>query len=117
MQSKPHFITEPHDSASLDFRQDCMAWELYTKKSSSERDQFIKERKQLQTQEFTHRLRRCQAWWMLAYLNRHLIDENLRETPEPEREALRQTLNTMRAEIKVHRQIELKTYMGSKANA
>lgn len=100
MSSLPHFITNPTDSSSLDFRHDCMAWELYTKKTAEERKAFIKKRPALQTEAFTNRLRRCQAWWMLAYLSRTRIESDLWHMPSAEQQAMRQQLNAMREEIK-----------------
>lgn len=117
MQTKPHFITSPKDSSSWDFRQDCMAWELYTKKTPIERAEFIKAQKPLQSPEFTARLQRCQAWWMLAYLTRHQINSDLNAMPLQEANTMRDQLNNMTREIKIHRQIEHKTFMGKTTNA
>lgn len=117
MTNKPHFLTDPEDSSSWQFRMDCMAWELYTKKTAAEREAFIKGQPRLRQPDFRNALNRVQAWWMLTYLARHQIESDLAAMPVEVREAMRGHLNAMRLEIKKHRQIKHKTYMGDLANA
>ena len=117
MTNKPHFLTDPLDPAGQAFRADCMAWELFTKKPKAEREAFIAGQPALQTAEFSHRLRRCETWWMLTYLNWHLIEEDLAELPEQQQRQMRSDLESMRKEIKLYRQRKLKTAKGSKAYA
>ena len=54
---------------------------------------------------------------MLAYLNRHQIENDLLDMKSDEREKMREHLNLMRAEIKKHRQIEFKTNPRGKSHA
>lgn len=117
MANRPHFIENPTDSKSWQFRMDCMAWELFTKKTPEEREAFIAGQPRLRQPDFRTALNRTQAWWMLAYLNRYQIECNLQEMPEQEREVMREHLNAMRLEIKKVRQIEFKTIKGSNTHA
>lgn len=116
MTTKPHFITDPRDPNGWDFRQDCMAWHMFTTMAEAERAEFIRSRKQLQTPEFTQRLRRCLAWWMLVHMTRPQIVGHLMALQPEESQALRDTLNIMQAEIKAHRQREFKTAKGATAH-
>ena len=38
MSNLPHFLTDPVDPTGQEFRADCMAWELFTKKPRAERE-------------------------------------------------------------------------------
>lgn len=113
MALRPHFIEEPLDPKSQQFRTDCMAWELYTKKTKTERDAFIASQPGLQTEDFRIRLYRCEAWWLLTYLNPHLIEENMLTLPANHQRELRSHLEGMRAEIKLYRQRKHKTIKGN----
>lgn len=115
MSNLPHFLTDPVDSSSWQFRLDCMAWELYTKKNEAERNDFIRGQPRLRQPEFRTALRRVQAWWMLTYLTRHQIECNLADMDD--QDVMRTHLNLMRLDIKRARQIEFKTIKGSKAHA
>lgn len=117
MSNKPHFLTDPVDPNGQAFRADCMAWELFTKKTEKEREAFIAGQPALQTGDFRTRLRRCEAWWLLTYLNTHLIEENLAAMPEQQQRELRSELEGMRTEIKLYRQRKFKTVKGNKAYA
>ena len=112
MSNLPHFLTDPVDPKGQAFRADCMAWELYTKKSKSDREAFIASQPGLQSGEFRERLRRCEAWWLLHYCNHHQIESTLAEMPPAELKEVRRHLELMRLEMKRVRQIKHKTYMG-----
>lgn len=113
MANQPHFITDPADNYSEDFRLDCLAWTLFTMNTQAERDQIIAVNKPLQQEPFKARLRRCQAWYWLTYLTRPQIVGNLQELTPDECEQMREELNRMQAEIKAHRQREFKTAKGA----
>ena len=117
MSNKPHFLTDPKDSTSWQFRMDCMAWELYTKKTKQEREAFIQGQPRLQEPDFMSSLFRVEAWWMLTYLNQHQIECDLMEMPDERRELMREYLRVMRKEIKRYRQLNFKTFMGDVSNA
>lgn len=100
MAQLPHFITDPADSSSWDFRQDCLAWELFTSRSFEACAEFVKARPKMQKDNFTERLMRCRAWWMLTYLPRYLIVAELDQMPRDEAEKMRAHLNAMREQMK-----------------
>lgn len=112
MSNKPHFILDPIDPHGADFRQDCMAWHMYTTMTVEARNDLIAKNSKIRNdQDFKNRLRRCEAWYWLTYLNRLQIEENLRLLTQQEESIMRETLNTMRVEIKKARQIKHKTFM------
>jgi hypothetical protein len=117
MTNRPHFITDPLDPNSQQFRLDCMAWELYTKKSPADRAAFIASQPALQTAEFNHRLRRCEAWWLLNYCTHHQIELTIAELSPEAMKEVREHVESMRLEMKTVRQIKHKTYMGNLTNA
>lgn len=117
MTNKPHFLIDPVDPQGQAFRADCMAWELYTKKSKAQRQAFIAGNPALQTAEFNQRLRRCEAWWLLAHCTHHQIESTVAEMQPAEMKEVRQHLDLMRLEMKKVRQIKHKTFMGDLANA
>ena len=112
MSNKPHFILDPKDPNSADFRQDCMAWHMYTTMPLQERNELIAKNSKIRNdKDFKNRLRRCEAWWWLTYLNRLQIEENLHLLSTQEESIMRDHLNLMRAEIKKNLQIKHKTFM------
>lgn len=117
MSNLPHFLTDPVDPKGQVFRADCMAWELFTKKSKADRDAFIAVNPGLQTREFQECLRRVEAWWLLTYCNHQQIGLIVAEMPVMEEMAMRKHLQVMRIEIKKARQRKHKTFMGNQANA
>ncbi len=100
MSNLPHFLTDPADPNGQEFRADCMAWELYTRNTKSQREKFIASQPGLQTDDFRQRLYRCEAWWMLTYLNPRFIEQDLASLPLQQQRELRRHLEQMRAEIK-----------------
>lgn len=103
MPPRPHFITDPVDSSSNDFRLDCMAWHTFTTKNAEEVAAYIKRQPKLQNDDFTNRLRKCRAWWMLTYLNRGQIEADLQVMPPEEESAMRTHLNQQRQLIKLQK--------------
>jgi len=113
MSNKPHFILDPKDQNSADFRQDCMAWHMYTTMTAECRKDLIAKNSKIRNdKDFKLRLLRCEAWWWLTYLNRLQIEENLHLLSQQAEAEMREQLNIMRTEIKKHRQIQHKTFMG-----
>lgn len=117
MSNKPHFLINPQDSSSWQFRMDCMAWELFTKKTKQERDAFIQGQPRLQEPDFQSSLYRVEAWWMLTYLNHHQIECDLAEMPNDRQTLMREYLRVMRKEIKRDRQLSFKTFKGGNCYA
>lgn len=103
MANRPHFITDPVDSSSYEFRLDCMAWQLFNTKTPEELAAYIKRQPKLQNDDFTNRLRKCRAWWMLTYLNRGQIEIDLQSMQSDEEQAMRDHLNQQRQLIKLHK--------------
>lgn len=100
MFAKPPFIHAPADSNSHDFRQDCLAWWLFTNKSAQQRADYLLEHRHLNTEAFRTRLERCQAWWMLTNLTRVQIEADLLMMDREQEAAMRAHLNNVRAEMK-----------------
>ncbi len=116
MALRPHFIEEPLDPKSQEFRADCMAWELFTKKPKQEREAFISGQPGLQTDDFRNRLYRCEAWWLITYCNPHQIEESIAHLSPDQMQVMRSYLKAMRGEMKAVCQRKHKTVKG-KCNA
>ena len=117
MTKRPHFIEEPLDPNSQQFRADCMAWELFTKKPRAEREAFIAGQKGLQTEDFRTRLYRCEAWWLINYCTPYQIEESIAHLTPEEMRVMRDHIKTMRLEMKAVRQRKFKTAHRSKCHA
>jgi hypothetical protein len=117
MTLRPHFIEEPLDPNSQEFRADCMAWELFTKKPFKEREAFIGGQPGLQTDDFRNRLNRCEAWWLITYCNPHQIEDSIAHLSPGQMQTMRDHLRSMRLEIKAVRQRKYKTAHRSKCHA
>ncbi|UUA73070.1 hypothetical protein [Cellvibrio sp. QJXJ] len=117
MTNKPHFLTDPVDPTGQEFRADCMAWELFTKKPRAEREAFIAGQPALQTQEFHTRLRRCEAWWLLTYCTHFQIEETIAHMTPTEMPEVREHIEAMRLEMKAIRQRKFKTVHRGKSYA
>lgn len=117
MTNQPHFLTDPVDPFGQAFRADCMAWELYTKKTQVEREAFIASQPGLQTDDFRERIRRCEAWWLLTYCTHFQIEETIAHMTPTEMQKVREHIEAMRLELKAIRQGKYKTAKGGKTNA
>lgn len=116
MSNLPHFLTDPENPKSQEFRADCMAWELYTKKSAKEREAFIAGQPGLNTGEFRERIRRVEAWWLLTHCTHFQIEQMIAELAPVDMKEVRSHLELMRLEMKAVRQRKYKTVKG-KCNA
>ncbi len=117
MSNLPHFLTDPDNPKSQDFRADCMAWELFTKKPRQEREAFIAGQPALQTEAFRNRLYRCEAWWLITYCTPHQVEESIAHYTSEQMKEMRKHLKAMRLELKAIRQRKFKTAHRSKCHA
>lgn len=101
MAQKPLFLTNPATgSSSWEFRQDCMAWQMFTTMSEDEREKIISGNSKINTEEFRGRVRKCKAWYWLMFLTRPLIMRELSELSVHEAAKMKDALNQQREEIK-----------------